>query len=71
MLIELFLSKHYREREGPPGESAREKLSILRKLMEKYQPEGGYDEFAGAVVRKTAVIEISIEELTGKQSLGS
>ena len=47
------------------------KLSILKKLMEKYQPEGGYDEFAGAVVRKTAVVEISIEELTGKQSLGS
>ena len=47
------------------------KLIILKKLMEKYQPEGGYDEFATAVVQKTTVVEISIEELTGKQSLGS
>jgi len=47
------------------------KLTILKKLMEKYQPEGGYDEFAEALVQKTAVVEMSIEELTGKQSLGS
>jgi hypothetical protein len=39
--------------------------------MEKYQPEGGYDEFAEAVAQKTAVVEIAIEELTGKQNLGS
>ena len=47
------------------------KLTILKRLMEKYQPEGGYDEFPEAVVQKTAVVEISIEELTAKQSLGS
>jgi len=47
------------------------KLTILKRLMEKYQPEGGYDEFAEAVVQKTAVVEMTIEELTGKQSLGS
>ena len=47
------------------------KLSILKKLMEKYQPEGGYGKFAEAVVQKTAVVEISIEEITGKQNLGS
>jgi len=47
------------------------KLTILKKMMEKYQPEGGYDEFPQAMVQKTAVVEISIEELTGKQHLGS
>jgi len=47
------------------------KLTILKKLMEKYQPEGGYGEFPEAVVQKTAVVEISIEELTAKQNLGS
>ena len=47
------------------------KLTILKKLMEKYQPEGGYDKFPEVAVQKTAVVEISIEELTGKQNLGS
>ena len=39
--------------------------------MEKYQPEGGYDEFPEVVVQKTAVVEISIQELTAKQNMGS
>jgi nitroimidazol reductase NimA-like FMN-containing flavoprotein (pyridoxamine 5'-phosphate oxidase superfamily) len=47
------------------------KLTVLKKLMEKYQPEGGYGEFPEAVVQKTAVVEISIQELTAKQNLGS
>jgi nitroimidazol reductase NimA-like FMN-containing flavoprotein (pyridoxamine 5'-phosphate oxidase superfamily) len=45
------------------------KLEFLEGLMEKYQPEGGYGEIAEEVLKKTAVIEISIEEITGKENL--
>jgi hypothetical protein len=38
--------------------------------MEKYQPEGGYGEILGEILKKTAVIEISIQEITGKENLG-
>jgi nitroimidazol reductase NimA-like FMN-containing flavoprotein (pyridoxamine 5'-phosphate oxidase superfamily) len=47
-----------------------EKLRILEGLMEKYQPEGGYEEIPAEVLRKTAVIEISIQEITAKENLG-
>lgn len=47
------------------------KVMVLKRLMEKYQPEGGYNDFPEAAVQKTAVVEIVIEELTAKQSLGS
>ena len=46
------------------------KLEILGKLMEKYQPEGGYGEISDEVLKKTAVVEISFHEITGKQKLG-
>lgn len=46
------------------------KLNILERLMEKYQPEGGYGGIPEDVLKKTAVIEISIEEITGKENLG-
>ena len=46
------------------------KLEILGKLMEKYQPEGGYGGFEEEIVKKTAVIEISVQEITGKEKLG-
>jgi hypothetical protein len=38
--------------------------------MEKYQPEEGYGEFEEEVLNKTAVIEISVEEITSKENLG-
>jgi hypothetical protein len=47
------------------------KMTILKRLMEKYQPEGGYNDLPQPIVQKTAVVEILIEELSGKQSLGS
>ena len=50
--------------------SSKKKMEILEKLMEKYQPEGGYEEIVEEVLRKTAVIEISVEEITGKENLG-
>jgi nitroimidazol reductase NimA-like FMN-containing flavoprotein (pyridoxamine 5'-phosphate oxidase superfamily) len=46
------------------------KMKILERMMEKYQPEGGYGEFGEEVVSKTAVIEITINEITGKENLG-
>jgi nitroimidazol reductase NimA-like FMN-containing flavoprotein (pyridoxamine 5'-phosphate oxidase superfamily) len=45
-------------------------LEILEKLMEKYQPEGGYAGIAEEILQKTAVIEVSIDEITGKENLG-
>lgn len=50
--------------------SRKRKMEILERLMEKYQPEGGYEGIAEEILDKTAVIEISIEELTAKENLG-
>ena len=47
-----------------------EKLKILERLMEKYQPEGGYGAMMEEALKKTAIIEISIREMTGKERLG-
>lgn len=46
------------------------KLGILKRLMEKYQPEGGYQGVTKEILKRTAVIEISIREITGKEHLG-
>ncbi len=46
------------------------KLKILERLMEKYQPEGGYEAIPEEALKKTAIIEISIREMTGKERLG-
>ncbi len=46
------------------------KLKVLEMLMEKYQPEGGYEGISDEILRKTAIIEISIQEMTGKERLG-
>ena len=46
------------------------KLEILERLMNKYQPEGGYGGISEEVLEKTAVIEISINEITAKENLG-
>jgi len=50
--------------------SRKKKLEILEGLMEKYQPEGGYGGIAEEILQKTAVVEISVKELTGKENLG-
>jgi len=47
-----------------------EKLSALKGLMEKYQPEGGYNESPEEKIRLTAIIRIDIEEMTGKEDFG-
>jgi nitroimidazol reductase NimA-like FMN-containing flavoprotein (pyridoxamine 5'-phosphate oxidase superfamily) len=46
------------------------KMKILERMMEKYQPEGGYGEIPTEMLKKTAIIEISVEEITGKENLG-
>jgi len=46
------------------------KLKILKRMMEKYQPEGGYEGIPEELLIKTAVIEIVPSEITGKENLG-
>ncbi len=46
-----------------------QKRVILERLMEKYQPEGGYGPISEEILGKTAVIAITIEEMTGKEKL--
>jgi nitroimidazol reductase NimA-like FMN-containing flavoprotein (pyridoxamine 5'-phosphate oxidase superfamily) len=46
------------------------KLEILERLMEKYQPEKGYGKIPGEILRKTGIIEITIQEITAKERLG-
>ena len=48
----------------------RKKLEILERLMNKYQPEGGYERIKEEILKKTAVIEITIQETTGKENFG-
>ena len=46
------------------------KLEILGRLMEKYQPERGYGKIPGEILKKTAIIEIVVEEMSAKERLG-
>jgi nitroimidazol reductase NimA-like FMN-containing flavoprotein (pyridoxamine 5'-phosphate oxidase superfamily) len=50
--------------------SRNKKLRVLEKMMEKYQPEGGYEGIPEEILKKTAVIEITIQEITAKEKLG-
>ncbi len=46
------------------------KVKILERMMRKYQPEGDYGEIAPEKLDRTAVVEILIKEITGKENLG-
>ncbi len=46
------------------------KLEIFERLMEKYQPEKDYGKLPEEILKKTAIIEISIQEITAKERLG-
>jgi nitroimidazol reductase NimA-like FMN-containing flavoprotein (pyridoxamine 5'-phosphate oxidase superfamily) len=46
------------------------KLKVLKRMMEKYQPEGNDGEIPIEILKQTAVIEISIDEITAKENLG-
>ena len=45
-------------------------LKGLEKMMEKYQPEGGYGEVSQEILAKPAIIEISVEEMKSKENSG-
>ena len=47
----------------------KERLYVMRSLMKKYQPEGGYGEFVPEKFDITAIIRIDIEEITGKEDI--
>jgi hypothetical protein len=47
-----------------------ERLLVLKLLMMKYRPEGGYGEFLPEKLGITAVVRIDIEEITGKEDIG-
>jgi len=51
-------------------DDAGEKISALRLLMEKYQPEGGYGDFPMEKLAITCVVRIDVQEMTGKEDLG-
>jgi nitroimidazol reductase NimA-like FMN-containing flavoprotein (pyridoxamine 5'-phosphate oxidase superfamily) len=46
------------------------KVRILERMMEKYQPERTDGEMPDEILEKTAVIEILVQEITGKENLG-
>ena len=46
------------------------KMKVLQKMMEKYQPERNVGDIPAEILEKTAVIEILIKEITGKENLG-
>jgi len=46
------------------------KVKILDKMMEKYQPERNHGEMPEETLERTAVIEILVKEITGKENLG-
>jgi nitroimidazol reductase NimA-like FMN-containing flavoprotein (pyridoxamine 5'-phosphate oxidase superfamily) len=46
------------------------KLEILERLMEKYQPERGYAKIPEEILKRTGIIEISVQEVTAKERLG-
>ncbi len=47
-----------------------ERLFALKRLMKKYQPEGGFSDFPIEKLALTAVVRIDIKEMTGKEDLG-
>jgi nitroimidazol reductase NimA-like FMN-containing flavoprotein (pyridoxamine 5'-phosphate oxidase superfamily) len=50
-------------------EDFEEKRMAMKVLMEKYQPEGGYDDFPKEKLAITVVIRIDIEAMTGKEDV--
>jgi hypothetical protein len=46
-----------------------DKIFALKRLMEKYQPEGGYGDFPAEKLAITGIVRIDIDEMTGKQDI--
>ena len=47
-----------------------ERISALRRLMKKYQPEDGYGDFPAEKLSITCIVRIDIEAMVGKEDLG-
>ena len=47
-----------------------ERTAAFRSLMEKYQPDGGYDAYLQEKLGMTAIVRIEVQEMTGKEDLG-
>jgi len=52
-------------------EDRMDKIFVLKRLMEKYQPEGGYGDFPAEKLAITGIVRIDIDEMTGKQIYNS
>ena len=50
-------------------EDRMDKIFALKRLMEKYQPEGGYGDFPAEKLAITGIVRIDIDEMTGKQDI--
>jgi nitroimidazol reductase NimA-like FMN-containing flavoprotein (pyridoxamine 5'-phosphate oxidase superfamily) len=66
----LYRSVIIRGRAGIVQEGS-ERVSALRRLMEKYQPKGGYGDFPEDKLSLTEVVRIDIEEIVGKEDMGT
>ena len=50
-------------------EDRTQRISALKRLMEKYQPDGGYEDFPAEKLALTGIVRIDIDEMTGKQDI--
>jgi len=50
-------------------EDRMDKIVALKRLMEKYQPDGGYEDFPAEKLAITGIVRIDIDEMTGKQDI--
>ena len=50
-------------------EARTQRISALKRLMEKYQPDGGYEDFPAEKLDITGIVRIDIDEMTGKQDI--
>ncbi|MCX5841441.1 MAG: pyridoxamine 5'-phosphate oxidase family protein [Deltaproteobacteria bacterium] len=50
-------------------EDRMDKIFALKRLMEKYQPEGGYGDFPAEKLAIAGIVRIDIDEMTGKQDI--
>jgi uncharacterized protein len=50
-------------------EDRTQRIFALKRLMEKYQPDGGYGDFPEEKLALTGIVRIDIDEMTGKQDI--
>ena len=50
-------------------EARTQRISALKRLMEKYQPDGGYEDFPEEKLALSGIVRFDIDEMTGKQDI--